>query len=226
MTERGILPRADRRRRHEARQAQHPRQQRGHQHPQDAPDSLKLEEWNAGDGHEPHQRVHAAAGGLSAPQDGGGGKIINIGSMMSIFGAVLAPPYAREQGRHRAIRRARAQPRGRRTTSRSTRILPGWINTELTAGRARDVHGPARARARRARRPGAGASRRISPASRCSWRAGVGFRHRNGDPGGRRILGAGVALLLMPQSGHQCRKALGPAFAGTSGRRNYRFRFS
>ena len=32
----------------------------------------------------------------------GGGKIINIGSMMSIFGAPFAPAYARLQGRHRA----------------------------------------------------------------------------------------------------------------------------
>ena len=32
----------------------------------------------------------------------GGGKIVNIGSMMSIFGASFTAPYAREQGRHRA----------------------------------------------------------------------------------------------------------------------------
>ena len=31
----------------------------------------------------------------------GGGKIINIGSMMSIFGAAFTAPYARQQGRHR-----------------------------------------------------------------------------------------------------------------------------
>ena len=48
-------------------------------------------------------------------------------------------------------------------------VLPGWIDTDADAQRAREqVDGPARARRWRARRPGAGACPTTSPASPCS----------------------------------------------------------
>ena len=50
-------------------------------------------------------------------------------------------------------------------------ILPGWIDTDLTAQGARAGRRPARARAgAHAGRP-LGRARTISPASPCSWRA-------------------------------------------------------
>jgi 2-deoxy-D-gluconate 3-dehydrogenase len=61
----------------------------------------------------------------------GGGKIINIGSMMSIFGASFAVPYAASKGgivqMTRALATAWAKDR-----IQANAILPGWIDTELT----------------------------------------------------------------------------------------------
>ena len=53
----------------------------------------------------------------------GGGKIINIGSMMSIFGASFAAPYGASKGGIVQLTKALAAP-GRRTTSRSTPCCP------------------------------------------------------------------------------------------------------
>jgi len=44
------------------------------------------------------QRLPVLAGGVPCDEGGGGGKIINIGSMMSIFGASFAPAYAASKG--------------------------------------------------------------------------------------------------------------------------------
>ena len=52
-------------------------------------------------------------------QRAGGGKIINIGSMMSIFGVSFAAPYGASQGRRRALHQAHWPPPGPPTTSRS-----------------------------------------------------------------------------------------------------------
>ena len=54
----------------------------------------------------------------------GGGKIINIGSMMSIFGAVVRAGLRRLQGRHRAAHQVAGRRPGPRTTSRSTPCCP------------------------------------------------------------------------------------------------------
>ena len=51
----------------------------------------------------------------------GGGKIINIGSMMSIFGGAYRGALLHQQGRHRAAEQVARAPPGPRTTSRSTR---------------------------------------------------------------------------------------------------------
>ncbi len=69
---------------------------------------------------QPHQRVPLLAGGLPGNEGGGGGKIINIGSMMSIFGASFAPAYAASKGgivqftRSCAVRLGRRQHPGQR----------------------------------------------------------------------------------------------------------------
>ena len=67
---------------------------------------------------QPDQRLPVLAAVYPAMQAAGGGKIINIGSMMSIFGAGFAPAR-RQQGRHRAVH-ALAPAHGPRTTSRSS----------------------------------------------------------------------------------------------------------
>jgi 2-deoxy-D-gluconate 3-dehydrogenase len=66
----------------------------------------------------------------------GGGKIINIGSMMSIFGASFAPAYAASKGGIVQFTRSCAiawAPDNIQVNA----VLPGWIDTDLTK-RARE----------------------------------------------------------------------------------------
>jgi 2-deoxy-D-gluconate 3-dehydrogenase len=70
----------------------------------------------------------------------GGGKIINVGSMMSLFGAPFAVPYAASKGGVMQLTRALATAwAGDRIQVNA--VLPGWIDTELTRGARADVPG-------------------------------------------------------------------------------------
>jgi 2-deoxy-D-gluconate 3-dehydrogenase len=66
----------------------------------------------------------------------GAGKIINIGSMMSIFGAPYAAPYAASKGGIMQMTRAHATAWAKDNIQVNC-ILPGWIDTDLTR-RARE----------------------------------------------------------------------------------------
>jgi len=66
----------------------------------------------------------------------GGGKIINIGSMMSIFGAGFAPAYAASKGGIVQFTKACASGWAKDNIQVNA-ILPGWIDTALTR-RARE----------------------------------------------------------------------------------------
>ena len=70
----------------------------------------------------------------------GGGKIINIGSMMSIFGASFAPAYAASKGGIVQLTRAMASAWARDNIQVNA-VLPGWIDTELTTNARREVKG-------------------------------------------------------------------------------------
>lgn len=70
----------------------------------------------------------------------GGGKIINIGSMMSIFGASFATPYAASKGGIVQLTKALATAWAKDNIQVNA-VLPGWIDTELTRGARRDVPG-------------------------------------------------------------------------------------
>jgi 2-deoxy-D-gluconate 3-dehydrogenase len=61
----------------------------------------------------------------------GGGKIINIGSMMSIFGASFAAPYAASKGGIVQLTKALATAWARDNIQVNA-VLPGWIDTDLT----------------------------------------------------------------------------------------------
>lgn len=61
----------------------------------------------------------------------GGGKIINIGSMMSIFGAGFAPAYAASKGGIVQFTKAIASSWAA-DNIQANAILPGWIDTDLT----------------------------------------------------------------------------------------------
>jgi 2-deoxy-D-gluconate 3-dehydrogenase len=70
----------------------------------------------------------------------GGGKIINIGSMMSIFGAPFAPAYAASKGGIVQLTRAMATAWAPDHIQVNA-VLPGWIDTELTRKARREVPG-------------------------------------------------------------------------------------
>jgi 2-deoxy-D-gluconate 3-dehydrogenase len=78
----------------------------------------------------------------------GGGKIVNIGSMMSIFGASFAAPYAASKGGVLQLTKALATAWAKDRIQVNA-VLPGWIDTELTREARRQVEGlEARVRAR------------------------------------------------------------------------------
>jgi 2-deoxy-D-gluconate 3-dehydrogenase len=70
----------------------------------------------------------------------GGGKIINIGSMMSIFAMSYAAPYAASKGGIVQMARALAVAWAKDNIQVNT-ILPGWIDTDLTRSAREQVSG-------------------------------------------------------------------------------------
>jgi 2-deoxy-D-gluconate 3-dehydrogenase len=69
-------------------------------------------------------------------KQGGGGKIINIGSMASLFGLPYAPAYAASKGGVVQLSRTLATAWAENNIQVNS-ILPGWIDTNLTAGARR-----------------------------------------------------------------------------------------
>jgi 2-dehydro-3-deoxy-D-gluconate 5-dehydrogenase len=70
----------------------------------------------------------------------GGGKIINIGSMMSIFGAAFVTAYGSSKGGIVQFTRACATAWARDNIQVNA-VLPGWIDTDLTTRARREVEG-------------------------------------------------------------------------------------
>ncbi|MEO8559289.1 MAG: SDR family oxidoreductase, partial [Rhodospirillales bacterium] len=69
-----------------------------------------------------------------------GGKIVNIGSMMSIFGASFVPAYAASKGGIVQFTRACATAWAADNIQVNA-VLPGWIDTELTRKAREQVAG-------------------------------------------------------------------------------------
>src|SRR5262249_9894295 len=101
-----------------------------------APQDLELEEWasvidtNLTSAFLCSKAVHPAM------KQAGSGKVINIGSMMSIFGASFSPAYAASQGGIVQFTPACACAWAA-DNIQANAILPGWIDTDLTK-RARE----------------------------------------------------------------------------------------
>ncbi len=70
----------------------------------------------------------------------GGGKMINIGSMMSLFGAPYATPYASSKGGIVQMTRAMATAWAKDNIQVNA-VLPGWIDTDLTRRAREQVQG-------------------------------------------------------------------------------------
>jgi 2-deoxy-D-gluconate 3-dehydrogenase len=69
-----------------------------------------------------------------------GGKIINIGSMMSIFGASFAAPYSASKGAVVQLTKSLASAWAADNIQVNA-VLPGWIDTDLTKGAREQVAG-------------------------------------------------------------------------------------
>ena len=70
----------------------------------------------------------------------GGGKIVNIGSMMSIFGASFVAPYGASKGAIVQLTRALATAWAKDNIQVNA-VLPGWIDTALTQRARKEIGG-------------------------------------------------------------------------------------
>lgn len=86
------------------------------------------------------QAAYAAMKKLSGAKTSSGGKIINIGSMFSLFGASFSTAYAASKGGMVQMTKAMACAWAKDNIQVNT-VLPGWIDTELTRGARQDVEG-------------------------------------------------------------------------------------
>ena len=70
----------------------------------------------------------------------GGGKIINVGSMLSIFGASFAPAYGASKGGIVQLTKSLAVAWARDNIQVNA-VLPGWVDTELTRRARKEIPG-------------------------------------------------------------------------------------
>jgi len=70
----------------------------------------------------------------------GGGKIINIGSMLSIFGATFAPAYGASKGGIVQLTKSMATAWARDNIQVNA-VLPGWVDTDLTRAARKELQG-------------------------------------------------------------------------------------
>jgi 2-dehydro-3-deoxy-D-gluconate 5-dehydrogenase len=70
----------------------------------------------------------------------GGGKIINVGSMLSIFGAAFAPAYGASKGGIVQLTKSLATGWARDNIQVNA-VLPGWIDTDLTRQARKEIQG-------------------------------------------------------------------------------------
>jgi 2-dehydro-3-deoxy-D-gluconate 5-dehydrogenase len=100
------------------------------------PHALSLEEWDSVIRTNLTSAFLCSQAVYPAMKRAGGGKIINIGSMMSIFGASFAPAYAASKGGIVQFTRSCAVAWAADNIQANS-VLPGWIDTDLTR-RARE----------------------------------------------------------------------------------------
>src|SRR5206468_8743842 len=79
------------------RPSRHPREQCRDQRPK-AASGLHTRRVAPGPRHQPHQRLPVLAAAHAPMKAAGGGKIINIGPKMSIFGVSFSPAYGPSKG--------------------------------------------------------------------------------------------------------------------------------
>jgi 2-deoxy-D-gluconate 3-dehydrogenase len=104
------------------------------------PQALALEEWDSVIRTNLTSAFLCSQAVYPAMKAGGGGKIINIGSMMSIFGASFAPAYAASKGGIVQFTRSCAVAWAA-DNIQANAVLPGWIDTDLTKRARQEIDG-------------------------------------------------------------------------------------
>lgn len=104
------------------------------------PHEFTLAEWNLVLQTNLTSAFLCAQAAYPAMRDAGGGKIINIGSMMSIFGASFAAAYGASKGGIVQMTKSLATAWAADNIQVNA-VLPGWIETDLTRRARNEVRG-------------------------------------------------------------------------------------
>jgi 2-deoxy-D-gluconate 3-dehydrogenase len=104
------------------------------------PEEYALDEWHTVIETNLTSAFMCAQAAYPAMVKAGGGKIINIGSMMSIFGASFTAPYAASKGGIVQLTKALATAWAKDRIQVNA-VLPGWIDTDLTRRARKDIEG-------------------------------------------------------------------------------------
>jgi len=105
-----------------------------------APNALALQEWDSVIKTNLTSAFLCSQAVYPVMKAAGGGKIINIGSMMSIFGASFAPAYAASKGGIVQFTRSCAVAWAA-DNIQANAVLPGWIDTDLTKRARAEIDG-------------------------------------------------------------------------------------
>ncbi|MGJ7580844.1 SDR family NAD(P)-dependent oxidoreductase [Variovorax sp. RHLX14] len=103
-------------------------------------DQLSLTEWNSVMDTNLTSAFLCCRAAYPLMQRAGGGKIVNIGSMASIFGMPYAPAYSASKGGIVQLTKAMAASWAKDGIQVNA-VLPGWIQTDLTDGARAQVPG-------------------------------------------------------------------------------------
>jgi len=104
------------------------------------PEEYQLEEWHRVLESNLTSAFVACQAAYPHMQRAKGGKIVNIGSMMSIFGASFVAPYGASKGGIVQLTRALATAWAKDDIQVNA-VLPGWIDTALTRRAREEVSG-------------------------------------------------------------------------------------
>jgi len=104
------------------------------------PEEYQLEEWHRVLESNLTSAFVACQAAYPHMQRAKGGKIVNIGSMMSIFGASFVAPYGASKGGIVQLTRALATAWAKDNIQVNA-VLPGWIDTALTRRAREEVSG-------------------------------------------------------------------------------------
>src|SRR5258707_2615847 len=102
------------------------------------PQDYAIAEWQAVLDINPTGAFACAQAAYAPMKQGGGGKIINIGSMYSIFGAAYAAAYAASKGGLVQMTKSLANAWAKDNIQVNA-VLPAWIDTELTHAARRQM---------------------------------------------------------------------------------------